>query len=137
MPEIGINHTLKLYKLWLILGICLLAAIVYLSLTARPLDIISFAMSDKVGHLVAYFSLMAWFGQIYVTKNQHILLVIGFCTMGALLEGLQYLGGRRMFEYHDMMANIIGVSVGWLFTRYIVSGVLLKIDKKLVKAFSL
>ena len=131
------NSSLKLHNLWLILGVFLIATIIYLSLTSRPLDIVSFNMSDKLGHLLAYFSLMAWFGQIYTTKSQHILLALGFCLMGALLEGLQFLGGRRMFEYNDMMANMLGVSVGWLFTRYMISGVLLKIDKKMVKAFKL
>jgi len=137
MPEIRTNTLLKLYKLWLSLGACLIVTIVYLSLTARPLDLVSFEMSDKVGHFIAYFSLMAWFGQIYTRKTQQILLAIGFGVMGAILEGFQFLGGHRMFEYRDMMANITGVIIGWGFTRYVMSGVLLKIDMNLVKALKL
>ncbi len=131
------KRPLYFYKVWLLLGISLFVTIVYLSLTSRHLDVVSFAMSDKVGHLMAYFSLMTWFGQIYTTKYQHIVLVTGFAAMGAMLEGLQYLGGHRMFEYNDMIANTVGVGVGWWFTRYMISGLLLKIDQGLIKVIKL
>jgi len=132
-----VKHSFNFYKLWLSVGVGLFATITYLSLTSRPLDIVSFAMSDKVGHVIAYFSLMTWFGQIYVTKTQHFILAIGFSVMGAGLEGLQYIGGHRMFEYNDMMANMLGVGIGWWFTRYAISGVLLKMDMSLAKIIKL
>ena len=88
-------------------------------------------MADKWGHLVAYAVLMGWFGQLYTRKYQLIVLAIGFCVMGITMEYLQRMGGHRMFEYGDMLADALGVLLGWLLTRTIFSGSLLWVERQL------
>ena len=93
------HPSLRLFPLWLSLGAGLVVAVIYLSLTAKPPDIISFAFSDKVGHFLAYAVLMGWFGQIFSGRFSLVLFALGFVLMGISLEYLQGMGRHRHFEY--------------------------------------
>lgn len=114
--------SLHLFPLWLSLGVGLVAAVIYLSLTAHPPEVVSFAFSDKVGHFLAYAVLMGWFGQIFNGRIPLFLFVIGFVFMGISLEYVQGMGHHRHFEYADMVANTIGVVLGLLLTITIFKG---------------
>jgi len=50
----------------------LVAAVLFLSLTPSPPEILDFAFSDKFEHLFAYSVLMGWAGQLYVSTHQQI-----------------------------------------------------------------
>jgi len=91
-----------------------------------------FNAADKLNHLIAYSSMMFWMGQLYVSRRQHILLIVLFSIMGVLIEILQGLGGVRFFEYADMLANCSGVLIGWWLTRTIGTGFLLALERKLL-----
>ncbi len=69
--------------------------------------------SDKLLHLVAYFSIMGWFVQLYggVTR---VYYGIGFVVLGIVLELLQGLTSYRMLEVLDMVANGGGVVLAYL-----------------------
>lgn len=121
----------RYHFLWLSVGIGLIGAIVYLTLTSNPIPLPDIKMADKVGHLSAYAVLMGWFGQLYTRKNQLIILAVAFCVMGITLEILQGMGGQRMFEYADMMANALGVMLGLWLTRTFFSGFLHGVERKL------
>jgi len=54
--------------LWLVMGWALVLAIVYLSLTPHPIEI-QVEEGDKMGHLLAYGTLMLWFAQLYDTTK--------------------------------------------------------------------
>jgi len=47
----------------------------------------------------------------------------GFILMGIALEFLQGMTGTRSFEVFDMVANSVGVALGWIagaaFARYV------------------
>ncbi|MBI3370982.1 MAG: VanZ family protein [Betaproteobacteria bacterium] len=103
---------MRLRKLWLAIGYALVAAIVYLSLTPRPptLDI---EQGDKLGHLLAYGTLMFWFCQLYAARRSRIAHALAFTAMGVALEYAQRATGYRHFEYLDMLANAAGVALGW------------------------
>ena len=97
---------------WLALGWGLVAAIVWLSLTPSPPKV-DFEQSDKVGHFLAYGTLMFWFSQLYVTRKTRLACATGFAAMGVALEFIQGWTGYRDFELYDMLANGIGVALGW------------------------
>jgi len=116
------HPSLRLFPLWLSLGAGLVVAVIYLSLTAKPPDIINFAFSDKVGHFLAYAVLMGWFGQIFSGRFSLVLFALGFVLMGISLEYLQGMGRHRHFEYADMVANSIGVVLGLFLTSTLFKG---------------
>lgn len=108
--------------LWLSVGVGLVAAVIYLSLTAHPPEVISFEFSDKIGHFLAYAALMGWFGQIFNSRYALLFFAVGFVLMGVSLEYIQGMGRHRHFEYADMVANTIGVILGLLLTTTVLKG---------------
>jgi VanZ family protein len=89
----------------------MVAAVVWLSLTPSP-PTLDFEQSDKLGHFVAYGSLMFWFSQLYQDRAR-VLCAAGFIVMGVGLEFLQGQLGYRTYEVFDMYANALGVLLGW------------------------
>ena len=88
------------------------AAIVWLSLTPTPpgMDV---EHGDKLGHLAAYGVLMFWFSQLYLQGATRVACAAGFIAMGIALEFVQGLLGYRSYELLDMLANTLGVLLGW------------------------
>ena len=70
--------------------------------------------SDKWHHALAYFVCMFCWGQCYVRPAQRLKLAIIFILMGALIECLQGLTDYRSFEWLDMLADAVGVTLAWL-----------------------
>jgi len=99
-------------SVWLTLGWGLVAAIIWLSLTPSPPKV-DFEQSDKVGHFLAYGTLMFWFSQLYVARKTRLAYAAGFAAMGVALEFIQGWTGYRDFEVYDMVANGTGVVLGW------------------------
>jgi VanZ family protein len=100
---------------WIGAGWAMVGAIVWLSLTPSPPKV-DFEYSDKVGHLLAYGSLMFWFSQLYLARRTRLAYAAGFAAMGVALEFVQGWTGYREFELYDMLANATGVAVGWAAT---------------------
>jgi len=96
---------------WLAVGWGLVAAIVWLSLTPSPPKI-DFEQSDKLGHFLAYGTLMFWFSQLYVARMTRLAYAAGFVAMGVALEFIQGWTGYRDFEVYDMFADGMGVVLG-------------------------
>ena len=90
-------------------GWAIVAAIVWLSLTPAPPQV-EVAYGDKIGHLVGYCVLMFWFCRLYRTR---IFYAAGFILMGVGLEFVQRQLGYRSYEVADMIANTLGVLLGW------------------------
>lgn len=90
-------------------GWAMVAAIVWASLTPSPPEV-DFAASDKVGHLAGYAVLMFWFAQLYLARGRY---AAGFIAMGIVLEFVQGWLGYRAYEHYDMLANTLGVLLGW------------------------
>lgn len=87
-------------------------AIWVLSLTP-PVDtgIHTVSHLDKLGHWLAYFIAMLWFGFLY--PRQRVWSVMGLLLMGLSLELLQSLTSTRHMDGFDMLANTLGVLIGW------------------------
>ena len=113
MQNHSARNSLRLRTLWLCAGWALLLLIVYLSLTPRPIPLPG-EHGDKFGHLCAYAALMLWFAQPYAGASARWLLAGAFVALGVGLEFAQLLTDSRTFDPGDMVANALGVAIGWL-----------------------
>jgi VanZ family protein len=102
----------NLRPVWLAVGWAMVAVIVWLSLTPSPPKV-DFEQSDKVGHFLAYGGVMFWFAQLYAEPKARLGYAAGFVAMGVALEFIQGWTGYRSFELLDMLADGIGVALGW------------------------
>ena len=103
------------YKgIWITIGVGLISAVVYLSLTSKPMDInLPIPFLDKFEHAFAYFVQMFWFSMVFFRKKLRLLIFGALIAMGVFLEVLQGIGHYRYFEYADMAANTTGVVIGY------------------------
>jgi VanZ family protein len=104
---------LRHQRLWLVIGIGLVLTVVYLSLTPQAPEL-GFEQSDKLGHLLAYGTLMNWFCQLYDGRGRRIALAAGFVALGIALELVQGMTDYRTADPMDALANAAGVMIGWL-----------------------
>ena len=106
------------------------AAIIWLSLTPSPPSI-EIEHSDKLGHLLAYGTLMFWFCQLYAARGARLACAIGFAAIGVALEFIQGALGYRTFEVADMFANALGVLAGWAAAQATGGALLARLEKEL------
>ena len=70
---------------------------------------------DKTNHLLA-FAVLAWLG--CHAYPQHLALVLsGLLAYGALIEILQSFTSYRFADWHDLLADGVGLLLGWLLMR--------------------
>ncbi len=105
---------LRARKLWLAVGWALVLFVIVISLVPNPPVGIPIEGGDKVGHVIAYGTLMCWFTNLYDTRGSRALFAIGFVLMGIALEFVQRETGYRTFEIADMVADAAGVIGGWV-----------------------
>lgn len=106
------NQNLKLLTLWRTIGWLIVISAIYVSLERNPPDLSAIRFGDKIAHTLSYLGMMLWLTQCY-RRSQHIFLAVFLISMGVGLEFLQGMSGYRSFEYADMMANSLGVFLGW------------------------
>ncbi|HEX7455747.1 MAG TPA: VanZ family protein [Gallionella sp.] len=105
---------LKHHRLWVAVGWLLIGLVVYLSLVRNPPAPLTFENSDKLEHAFAYATLSFWFCHIYVTAWSRALVIIALVGMGVGLEYVQGWTGYRSFDVMDMLADSVGVLLGWI-----------------------
>ena len=119
------------FGIWWLIGWAWVALVWYLSLTSHPVDIdFGTSFNDKIGHVMAYAWLMFWFGNLYQCRHARTTYAVIFILMGVLLEFLQ--GGMtevRQFSYGDMLADAIGVGIGYLVVLGVFGRVLQKFEQ--------
>jgi VanZ family protein len=111
-----LNPKLKWKILWLACGWSLIGLVVTLSLIPPPppsTPFINLPYIDKLGHFLAYATLMGWFIQLYHSSHKRVQYVIGFIALGISLEILQGIGGIRHADWQDAVANSVGVLFAW------------------------
>jgi VanZ family protein len=107
----------KLRWIWLAWGWLWVAVICYLSLMPHPPEPVNFQHVDKLEHALAYSLLMLWFCQVYRLRNYRIVLAVLLVAMGIAIEYLQGETAYRTFDVADMLANSVGVMLGWIWAR--------------------
>lgn len=114
--------------LWHVLGWLMVAFIIVGSLVPPPteLDMIHY---DKANHLLTYTLLMGWFAQLISVRKLQFAYMLGFFAMGMSLELLQAQTSYRSFELADMVANGVGIFIGWIISVTMMPGWLIKLDK--------
>ena len=114
-PASMIPYSMPTYrwrKLWLLIGWLLVASVTYLSLVPDP-PTLPVSAGDKVGHVLAYGTLMLWFLQLN-PPSRWAVLAAALVTIGIVLELVQGLSAARSAELLDVLANTAGVLCGWL-----------------------
>lgn len=125
------EFSLRYRTLWLSVGWGLVILIIYLSLAPRPPHPgVELPFGDKIGHALAYFTLMSWFAQLYPMPRHRILIAISCILLGGCLEVLQGIGGIRVADWWDFLANSTGVLLGWGIVRVDRLGTLLFLIEK-------
>jgi len=130
-----ILHPLKLKPLWLFIGLVLIAAVIYLSLTDAFPDPLRIGSDLKPGHVLAYAVLMLYFAQLIADARSGWLIAGLFTVMGICLEYLQGMTGHRTFSYYDMFANFLGVSAGFILSKTPLVNSVEYVDRKIAKHF--
>lgn len=103
-------------QIWFATAFGMLALVVYLSLNHAPVQLPG-DQGGRFGHLAAYGALMFMFARMYALPRGRLLIGALLVLVGITLECLQATTGYRTFEYADMIANTIGVVLGWLAQR--------------------
>jgi hypothetical protein len=96
---------------WLAVGWILVAAIVIGSLA--PLGARGgLAGLDKLEHFFGYALLMFWFAALHEPARR-VWFAVAFVALGAALEVAQGATGWRSMDARDLLADALGVAVGW------------------------
>lgn len=122
------KHQFRRPALWIALGWLLIIVIVYLSLAHNTINIPG-QNGDKYGHILAYAAVMFWFLQIYECTPSRLTIMAALVALGIGLEFAQAMTGYRTFDYGDMVADCIGVALGWLAAPPRTPNVLDPVDK--------
>lgn len=122
-------------KLWLGIWIFGLLLCVVLSLITPPDISLDVDDSDKLGHFLAYGTLSAWAVMIFQQKRARILSAIALIFLGIMMEFAQgYFTTTRMMDWHDALANTMGVGLGLMLSLMPAQHFLQRLDQKIFKA---
>lgn len=98
---------------WLALWLVMVAAVIALSLIPPPSLPTAPPDSDKLGHFLAYFALMAMAVQLFAARGRLLLIASALALLGVALEFAQgALTTTRMFDLRDALANGLGAIAG-------------------------
>ncbi len=125
------THALRLFPLWLAIGVALLLTIGWFSLAHLHVPQVHLHHGDKLVHFFAYLVVAGWFTQLFCKKTLLfcLLLLIGY---GSMLEVLQSLVPYRSFDYWDMLANSLGIASAGLASQFIKLNGLDLVERKLI-----
>lgn len=130
MPLVAGYDVLRFRRLWQGLAWLMVGAVVWLSLTPTPPQPPLYLLSwDKADHLLAYATLMYWFSQVFVRHWRWPLFLVG---LGFTLEVLQGLGGARSFDGFDLLANMLGVLLGYVLAATVLGRAVATMDRWLL-----
>jgi VanZ family protein len=103
----------RLACIWKVIGWMLVILVVYLSLTPSPVEF-PVEEGDRYEHALAYATLMFWFAHLHDGFRARVGLALGLIALGVGLEFVQRMTGYRSFQLADMLADAVGVGIGWL-----------------------
>ncbi len=125
--------TLRYGKVWLGLGGLMVVAVIVGSLLPNgplPFDL---DVNDKYLHFSTYFALMLWFSGMYGRSSQYLLIALVLIALGIGLDYLQIFIERRFFDKFDILANIIGTTIGCLMAIFLIGGWCRRVERLIVR----
>ncbi len=125
----GALYPLRFPALWLGIGWLLVGAVVFISLAPLDADT-DLGVSDHTGHVIAYLVLMTWFGGAY-RRRRHLRVAGLLILLGLTMETLQGLMGFRAVEAKDIVANLLGVALGFAVLRWLAAGWCARLEARL------
>ena len=102
-----------LRRFWVVVGWFGIVLLIYLSPMPNPPEI-PIEQGDKYGHSLAYATLMYWWAQLLPSLRQRLQVAAALVALGIAIEYVQGWTGWRTFDYFDMLADAMGVALGWL-----------------------
>lgn len=125
-------HPFPHLRLWRGLFALAILLVIVLSLVSNDsLRQVDFIGNDKVGHLLAYFTLMAFAVQLQDVSGDWSRAAFGLLLLSIVLEFLQQASGLRRGDIHDVYANAIGIVLGALTALTPARTWLLAIDRRI------
>jgi len=122
--------SLRLHRLWLLLGFAMVAAIFFFSLTAVAMP--EGKHIDKLFHAASYAVVTAWFAQLYPRTAERLSLALAFSLMGVAIEFLQGLHPMRYFDVADMLANTCGTLLALALVSWCCGRLLMRLEDRLL-----
>lgn len=117
-------------RVWLALWIAMIALVLVGSLMpAQRLPAPAFAGVDKLQHLVGYTALAAYAVLLFARLRLQAVAIAGLVTLGVGIEFAQeaFTASRRA-DVADVVANTLGVLLGWSVQRTRLRDGLVRID---------
>jgi VanZ family protein len=114
---------------WLRVGRLGLAAVVVLSLVPSPEIAVSVEGLDKLEHGLVWLAATTWYAQLLASRRRLALYAIGFLALGCAIELAQGLTPWRSADWRDLVADAIGVGLGYALAFTPVRRVLSRVDR--------
>lgn len=108
----SVIRPLRFAPAWLAMGMVLVSGSLYLALIPVA-GLFPPSVSDKALHALGFFGLMTWFTGL-VEFRVAPRLAICLAAYGLLIELLQGLTRTRQADYQDLLADVVGILLGWL-----------------------
>ena len=97
---------------WRVIGCLLLVALLALALLPLPAVVTGEILTDKVWHTLAFMLLMLWFAGLY-PRRRYLVLFLLLLGYGVVMEFAQSLVPNRYAEVADLLADMLGLLLGW------------------------
>ncbi|CAI8432829.1 MAG: Uncharacterised protein [Polaribacter sejongensis] len=110
-----LKHIKSLFRdNFFIIAIGITLCIAYLSLIKTPKLVLVYSASDKIHHIIAYFTLtICWLFSFFKKPSLKYSIVVFCLLFGIIIEVMQQsLTSYRTGDYKDVLANIIGIVLG-------------------------
>ena len=98
---------------WSLIGWLGVAMILYLSLMPHPPEL-DIEQGDKLQHMAAYTVLLGWWAQLGASDRANARVALVILVLGIVIEFMQAATGYRTFSYADMVADALGIALGWM-----------------------
>jgi VanZ family protein len=122
---------LRYARTWLVAGLILLAIGLVAALEPVP-SAVAVTFNDKFIHITGFLVFMVWFGGIFEGRFAPV-IAAALSSYGILIELLQSLTPTRSAEALDVVADVVGVLLGWALSAAGLSRWCAKIESWLVR----
>lgn len=118
---------------WLWLGIWVFGWALCIALSLLPpIPLAGPEDADKLGHLLAYFTLSAWAVMLFRTRRAQLWTALSLVLLGVAIEFAQAtLTTTRQGDLRDALANTLGVLAGLALTFTPAATFLQHLDRRL------